>query len=176
MGMNRRKVLVGLGTVVAGGGVAFGSGAFSQVSAERTVTADTTGDGSAYLVLSGDGSYVSTSGNQVVFTFDSLNERADSEFDDILTITVNAGDPNSQDAVASSYDIYFQSETGLGSSSALDFEDQSDNSIVGSTSPTSISYNSGSWESVNVGATFNLTDNAVGDVPNNVTIVADDGS
>jgi len=126
-----------------------------KVSAERTITASTVGDGSAYLDLSGDGSYVSVNGNQVEFTFDGLNEDAMSEFDDILTITVNAGDPSTSAAIANSYDIYFESDTGLGSSSALNFEDQSDDStLVGSGQAASISYSSGSWDSVTVRAQF----------------------
>ncbi|MWV40343.1 hypothetical protein [Natrialba sp. INN-245] len=35
MQMNRRNVIVGLGTIVAGGGAALGSGAFSQTAASR---------------------------------------------------------------------------------------------------------------------------------------------
>ncbi|PSQ48702.1 hypothetical protein BRD19_05705 [Halobacteriales archaeon SW_7_65_23] len=116
-------------------------------------------------------------GNQVEFTFDSLNENATSEFDDILTVTVNAGDPSTSDAIASSYDIYFEDVTGVGSSSALNFENQDDNStLVGSGEAASISYSGGNWGSVNVRAKFNLINNAVGDVPSNVTIVADDGN
>lgn len=176
MGMNRRKVLVGLGTIVAGGGVAFGSGAFSQVSAQRTVTAETKGDGSAYLDLSGDGDYLSSSGNQVEFTFNKLNENADSEFDDILTISVNA-DPDSNDSIANEYYIYFDDVSGLGSSSALNFEEQNNgNPLVGSENAVSISYDStnSSWGSVNVRAKFNLIDHDPSSIPDNVTIVADD--
>ena len=69
MGTNRRKVLVGLGTVVAGGG-----GVVSQVSTDRTNSTSTVNDGSAYLDLFGDGSYVTANGNQVEFMFNSLNE------------------------------------------------------------------------------------------------------
>jgi len=181
MGMNRRKVLVGLGTIVAGGGVAFGSGAFSQVSAQRTIETSTAGDGGAYLSLSGDGNYVSLDGNQVKFTFDQLNENADSEFDNILKITMNAGDPNSQDAIATSYDIYFGTDSNLGTGEALNFQDQSqsdDSTLVGSGKAASISYDStnSTWGSVNIRAKFNLIDNVVGDVPTSVTIVAADGS
>ncbi|MCU4751892.1 hypothetical protein OB919_07835 [Halobacteria archaeon AArc-curdl1] len=37
MRANRRNVLIGLGTIVAGGGAALGTGAFSTVEAQRTV-------------------------------------------------------------------------------------------------------------------------------------------
>ena len=51
MTMNRRNVLIGLGTVAAGGGAALGTGAFSQVEAERTVNIDVNGDASAAVEL-----------------------------------------------------------------------------------------------------------------------------
>ena len=55
--MNRRNVLVGLGGVVAGGGALLGTGAFTTVEAQRTVTVNAAGDASALLGLdpSGDG-------------------------------------------------------------------------------------------------------------------------
>ena len=51
MAMNRRNVLIGLGTVAAGGGAAIGTGAFSQVEAERTVNIGVNGDASAAVEL-----------------------------------------------------------------------------------------------------------------------------
>jgi len=69
MGRNRRKVLVGSGTVVAGGG-----GVFSQIYTARTNSASTVNDGSASLDIFGDESYVTANGNQVEFMFNSLNE------------------------------------------------------------------------------------------------------
>ncbi len=51
MRMNRRNVLVGLGTIVAGGGAALGTGAFSSVEADRTVNVSVEGDSSAFLQL-----------------------------------------------------------------------------------------------------------------------------
>ncbi|MDQ2051129.1 hypothetical protein RBH26_11615 [Natronolimnohabitans sp. A-GB9] len=62
MSMNRRNVLVGLGTIVAGGGAALGTGAFSSVEADRDVTVETAGDGSAYLEMEGDDDYVTDGG------------------------------------------------------------------------------------------------------------------
>lgn len=57
MRMNRRNVLVGLGTIVAGGGAALGTGAFSSVKADRTVTVNTAGDSGSLIALNpaGDG-------------------------------------------------------------------------------------------------------------------------
>ena len=51
MAMNRRNVLIGLGTVAAGGGAVLGTGAFSQVEAERTVNVGVSGDASAAVEL-----------------------------------------------------------------------------------------------------------------------------
>jgi hypothetical protein len=48
---NRRNVLIGLGGLVAAGGAALGTGAFTTVTAERTVNIQTTGDASAFLAL-----------------------------------------------------------------------------------------------------------------------------
>ena len=48
---NRRNVLIGLGGLVAAGGAALGTGAFTTVEAQRTVTIDTAGDADAFLGL-----------------------------------------------------------------------------------------------------------------------------
>lgn len=54
MRMNRRNVLLGLGTVVAGGGAALGTGAFSQIEADRTASISVASDSTALLTLGGD--------------------------------------------------------------------------------------------------------------------------
>jgi len=69
MGRTRRKVLDGLGRVVAGGG-----GVFSQIYTARTNTTSTVNDGSAHLDIFGDESYVTANGNQVEFMFNSRNK------------------------------------------------------------------------------------------------------
>jgi len=51
MKLNRRNTLIGLGTIVAGGGAALGTGAFSSVEADRTVSVGTEADSSALLAL-----------------------------------------------------------------------------------------------------------------------------
>ena len=69
MGRTRRKVLVGLGRVVTGGG-----SVFSQIYTARTNSTSTVNDGSASLGLFGDESYVTANGNQVGFIFNSRNK------------------------------------------------------------------------------------------------------
>lgn len=98
MKMNRRNVLVGLGTIVAGGGAALGTGAFTSVEADRTVSVQTAGDASAFLSLSparAAGEYVDDSGDAIEIVLDGsssadgsgLNENAVSRFEDLVTVT-----------------------------------------------------------------------------------------
>jgi hypothetical protein len=51
MRLTRRNALIGLGTGVAGAGVITGTGAFTSVSAERSVSVNTAGDASAALKI-----------------------------------------------------------------------------------------------------------------------------
>ena len=53
--MNRRNVLLGLGTAAAGSGIVFGSGAFTQLEADRDVTISVEDDGSAQVGLTEGG-------------------------------------------------------------------------------------------------------------------------
>jgi len=52
--MDRRKYLLGLGSLAAGGAATMGTGAFTRVKAERTVTVDVVGDDSAMLTMDGN--------------------------------------------------------------------------------------------------------------------------
>jgi hypothetical protein len=49
--MQRRKFLLGAGSLAAAGAAAMGTGAFTSVSADRSLTVKTAGDASAYLSL-----------------------------------------------------------------------------------------------------------------------------
>lgn len=93
MTMNRRNVLIGLGATAAGGGAILGSGAFSQVEADRTVTVSTTGDASALLGLDLDTSYNGIadggSGDAIQIDISQLNDNAITTFEDVLTVTNN---------------------------------------------------------------------------------------
>jgi hypothetical protein len=51
MRLTRRNALIGLGTVAAGAGVVGGSGAFTSVEADRSVSVSTTGDSGAALQI-----------------------------------------------------------------------------------------------------------------------------
>lgn len=105
MSMNRRNVLIGLGAVAAGGGAVLGSGAFSQVDADRSVSISTTGDGGALLALSLDtGSYTGLSDNSgtsngtnsentIQIDLESINDDAVTTFQDALIIENNGSNP-----------------------------------------------------------------------------------
>ena len=49
--MDRRKFLLGLGATSAGGATLIGSGAFTQVAADREIAVDVAGDAEAFLQL-----------------------------------------------------------------------------------------------------------------------------
>jgi len=103
MKLTRRNALIGMGTVAAGAGVIGGTGAFSSVEAERTVSVQTTGDGSAALTLAATDTnngneYVSTSGGQIQLDLDGtssgngssgLNKNAKTTIDNLVKITNN---------------------------------------------------------------------------------------
>ena len=95
MAMNRRNVLIGLGTVAAGGGAAIGTGAFSQVEAERNVGLTPAGDGSANVEISVDeasNAITTASGSSNTIGIDgaNLNYDAITNVNQVLTITVSS--------------------------------------------------------------------------------------
>jgi len=71
--MNRRTTLKGLGALIAGGGVAAGTGAFNQVSADRSVSVTTAGDSAALLELTSvteNSGFVTESGGTLQLNLD----------------------------------------------------------------------------------------------------------
>lgn len=101
---NRRSVLIGMGGLVAAGGAALGTGAFTTVTAERTVSVETAGDGSAFLALAparNNDNFVSApSDGTIEINLDGtdsetgqsnggLNQNAETVFRNLVTITNN---------------------------------------------------------------------------------------
>ena len=133
MPTNRRNVLIGLGASATAVGGIFGSGAFTSVEAERTVTLDTAGDGSGLVTFDGSNEEiiqnesVGAGSNDVIkFNQSALNEEAETTYSSVLTVTNNGSE-----AVGLSVD----SSQGTASDdlvgNALDVRD-SENSIVDS--------------------------------------------
>jgi len=67
--MNRRKFLIGAGSLAAGSAAAMGTGAFTSVSADRTVSVNVADDANSFLALdttdAANSDYVQTGGGQV---------------------------------------------------------------------------------------------------------------
>jgi len=75
--MERRKFVVGLGALASGSAAAVGTGAFTSVTAERSVSVTVAGDNSAYLGLSAVGpnsDYVDKSSGEVSISLDGLED------------------------------------------------------------------------------------------------------
>jgi hypothetical protein len=76
--MNRRKFLIGAGSLAAGSAAAMGTGAFSSVSAERSVTVDTADDSNALLALdaksgNANSAYADESGDAISINVSDTN-------------------------------------------------------------------------------------------------------
>lgn len=149
MRINRRTVLLGLGTVSAGVGGAFGSGAFTSVEAARTVELDTSDDSNA--VLSFEANNPGTvADNNVIATEDEsgtslikikqgdLNERATTRFEDALKVS-NNGEKNV--GVSVNPDESDDPNNLIGT--VLDIEDTNGNSIVGASGGNAVDLDSG---------------------------------
>ena len=92
--MERRKFVIGVGSLAAGGAAAMGTGAFNIARAERDVTVDVVGDESAYLGLKATSEYADgTSDGQLEIDFGDngegkgLNEDAKFFFTDVFKLT-----------------------------------------------------------------------------------------
>ena len=121
MDMNRRNVLIGLGTAAAGSSMAFGSGAFTQVEADRALSIDVDGDASAAVELnaSGDVDGVDNdggSGDALQINEEELNEDSTVTFGDFDT------DPDEVSTAAFTIVLEGTSDTDLGEDSEVDLE------------------------------------------------------
>ena len=82
--MQRRKFLLGMGSLAAGGAAATGTGALSVVSVDRDIVASVTGDESAYLAMVPDSQYASINGGKLSLSFDKLNRNANTSFRNVF--------------------------------------------------------------------------------------------
>ena len=151
--MERRKFLIGMGSLAAGGAAAMGTGAFTSVEAERTLSIDTAGDADAFLSIeratdsSGNvypnaGEYVEGNQNSGTLSLDftqaddtaaasasGVNQNAKTVFDNLLDITNNG----TQDVVLSVESDLIASQGGcLGIYAENSQGDSSDNTGLSS--------------------------------------------
>jgi len=94
--MQRRNLLIGMGSIAAGGAATIGTGAVNSVTATRTVNIDTTNDANAYLSMdptAGENSqYASFDGqNTVELDLNSVNRDAKTTMLGVFQVT-NTGD------------------------------------------------------------------------------------
>jgi hypothetical protein len=74
--MQRRNLLIGIGSIAAGSAATLGTGAFTTVSAERTTQVNVAADSSGYVGISANGPYASGTGDgQLELDFSSSNSQ-----------------------------------------------------------------------------------------------------
>jgi len=126
MRLTRRNALIGLGTVAAGAGVIGGSGAFTSVTAERTVSVETAGDAQAALQLI---PAEDSSGN----TTDNASDYVDASEDTIaldLTGTENGATGLNQNAKTTLENLISVLNNGTQEVTSLTLELTSDSSDI----------------------------------------------
>jgi hypothetical protein len=167
MKITRRNALIGLGSVVVGSGALVGSGAFSSVSAQRSVGVNSAGDSNALLGLEVTGD-LTGSGETINFDLsEDLNLDAITRFNSALTITNNGNDMVTVDI-----------EAGEVTTDSAD-------SLIG-TSPTPLRFEQASGDAVDSlssSVTFDIvfdltgtttTSTADSNIPDNITILANE--
>lgn len=96
--MNRRKFVIGIGSLAAGSAAVIGTGAFDSVEAERTVTAELADDADAYLALQSSSSHseVGENGQVKIIDINGLSNdgggvgvggRSEYHFDGVFDVT-----------------------------------------------------------------------------------------
>jgi hypothetical protein len=163
--MNARTLLIGIGIVAVVTGGVLGSGALTQVTAERTATVETTGDASAAIGLSAadvDSTINATSYNsgELEISFDNINQNA------VTTTTAFVVDNNLNSGVG------IQVISNADWLSVVNVEDGSDSSAY-----TSLSADGQSGDSVTVKLEIDTThsDFSSGASPT-ITVEADSGA
>jgi hypothetical protein len=87
--MDRRTILKLMGALGGGGAVVTGTGAFTSVEAERTVTVDVAGDANALLAISSTGNhddYIDDSNGEFAIALTSSDEGATGVNTDAVTV------------------------------------------------------------------------------------------
>ena len=106
--MRRRKLMIGLGALTAGGSAAFGTEAFTSVEAQRNVDVTVAGDQNAFVAiepLSGDNArkYVDDSGTAVKLELDGnsggtgngVSQNAITQIEDLFRVVNQGSQPSS---------------------------------------------------------------------------------
>ena len=128
---SRRLLLLGTAGLIAGSGAIFGTGAFTSVEADRTVTVQTAGDNSAALALdtiedspnsSGDDGYVTLPDNGTLsIDIPNVNLEAVTHINRLFEVTNNG----TQEVVFYIEEVINQNE-GNDNGNAIDFNAKTD--------------------------------------------------
>ncbi|ELZ35781.1 hypothetical protein [Halorubrum tebenquichense] len=126
---NRRKFLAGLGALASGSAAAVGTGAFSSVSATRTVSVNVASDESSFLALNATDERASITDGQLELEFDNsgegalgLNPNSRTAFLDVFEITNQGDDPAYVGVGVEQSDVYAD---GAGNPLLADYENLS---------------------------------------------------
>jgi hypothetical protein len=99
MKLNRRNTLIGLGTIVAGGGAALGTGAFSTVEAGRDVEVGVAEDSDALLgLVAGDSDFVNDDDGVLEIELSNANLDAVTTLEDAFIIDNNSDEATDEGA------------------------------------------------------------------------------
>jgi hypothetical protein len=100
--MQRRKFLIGVGSLAAGSAATMGTGAFASTEATRTVNVKVAGDQKAYLGMDATSPYAQVNSKQLALNFDDngsggkgVNADSVTTFDGVFQLTNNG--PNDLD-------------------------------------------------------------------------------
>ena len=168
--MNRRNVLIGIGTAAVGSGVALGSGAFTSVEATRNINLSAQGDSAALLQFVGDNPDITDTESDDDDSVDmleieqtALNADAVTRFNDAITVTNTGSDD---------VGFYVDDSNGItGIDLIVTGTSSPEQSIIGSTNAQDISASSGT---LSLDVKIDLTDgNGISDLPTSITFVAD---
>ncbi|MWG33543.1 DUF1102 domain-containing protein [Halomarina oriensis] len=164
--MQRRKFLLGAGSLAAAGAAAMGTGAFNFANIERNAGIAVVDDTNAFLALDATSAYADDSSGQLKLTFNGdstadgggINVNSDYSFTGVFEIT-NAGE--------NSVGVWIEDDESDGTNNVEWYSGSGfSNSIEGSGNATAVG--PGSSLSVNV-IIFNMG----GDLPGTINIKAD---
>jgi len=167
--MERRKFVVGLGSLAAGASVTMSTGALSATEANRHMTGTVADDGSAYVRMYGTsqhGKHVDESGTEISLDFgdvgdgDGLNANATSWFDHVFFVEINS--PEGSPSSLSDYEFWIELNVTQNSGD-IDFYRGQDrnNSIVGKSNR--VGFWSGGGDRGSVGVMFDLQGTGLSD-------------
>lgn len=169
--MERRKFLIGMGAVAAGGAAAMGTGAFNFANIRREANIAVVDDSNAFLALEDTSDYAEEAGNRLSLTFnddagvggEGINVNSDYSFRKVFRIKNQGSDP---------VGVWIVDNETDGTNNVLWYAAPGfSNSIEGSSNAVPVDV--GSSLDVNVVILNGGVSNGSGDLPTQINIKAD---